>query len=100
MPRLLLRLPAKRYYGGMIAMESDRTIGLNVAANLRRILAARGMSQSALARQIDAKQSTINTICIGRSCPQVGILARIAEVLDVSIDALAATPKENLKNAS
>lgn len=81
-------------------MATDQIIGQNVAANLRRILAARGISQAALARQIDEGQSTINAICSGRHCPQMGVVVRIAEALDVSLDLLAAAPKENLKNAS
>jgi len=85
----------------MTIVATDDIIRANIKANLRRILADRGWSQLELSRRTGEKQSTINTICNGRHCPQFGVMSRIAEALDVSLDRLAASPSdEALSKAS
>lgn len=73
-------------------MTTDDEARENIAANLHRILAERNLSQSELARRTGDPVMTINGIFHGKHVAGAGILTRIAEALDVSIDRLTAKP--------
>ncbi len=77
-------------------MIDDKTAKANLAANVRRLLKARGLTQTRLAEMIDKPQSLVSRITDGRNMPGGTTLARIAEALDVSIDRLLAAPPENI----
>lgn len=74
-------------------MPLTREEGLaNIAANLTRILADRGMNQVALAKRTGIQVMTINRMVRGLHAPNAIDLAVVAEVLDVSVDRLLAPP--------
>ena len=81
-------------------MLTDDEVRENLSANLSRLLADRRMSQSELARRTGVTQANISLICLGKHVSGVGVLSRIAEALDTSIDLLIATPKKTLSQAS
>lgn len=81
-------------------MPTDDEVRFNIAANLKRILDDRGMSQSQLARMTGDTQANISHLCAARHVAGGGVLARIADALDISIDVLVAAPKKLLANAS
>lgn len=81
-------------------MATDEIVLANIAANVRRLLNARGWSQNELARKTGEKQATINRICNGRNMPSAAILSRIAEAFDVSLDRLVDEPPANATSAA
>ena len=80
-------------------MVSDDQTKNNIAENLRRILESRGLEQKFLADATGENQMTISRIVRGKNVPGAGVLARIAEALDVSIDRLVQAPPESVKNS-
>lgn len=74
-------------------MLSDHETKITIGANLRRILAERDLTQSDLARMTGDPVMTISRICRGENQPLAGVLGRIAEALDVSIDRLLSREK-------
>ena len=68
------------------AMVKDRFHKL-VGDRVWHVREEAGISQSALAREIGASQSTINNIETGQSC-SLFVLALVAEALDVTLDEL------------
>lgn len=76
-------------------MLTDEEIKLNIAANSQRLLAARDWSQKELAEAANVPQMTVSVIVRGSHMPGVGILSRIAEALDVTIDRLIASPPDH-----
>jgi transcriptional regulator with XRE-family HTH domain len=83
----------------MQTMTSDHQIRANLSANLRRILAERQMSQSDLARLTGDPVMTVNCIWHGRNTPKVGVVTRIAEALDISLDRLTGLPPKKSSRA-
>lgn len=75
--------------------QAKKIIGQNVSSILRQ----RNLSQAWLANATGEYEATIGRVCKGRNCPSSGLLARIAEALDVSIDALI-SPRKKLRSAS
>lgn len=67
---------------------SDDQAKHNIAANLRRLLAVREVSQNGLAREIDESPTRINQYCQGKKMPGAGVLSRIADFFEVTIDEL------------
>ncbi len=65
---------------------SDNQALANISGNLRRLLVARAVSQNGLAREIGESPTRINQYVQGKKMPGAGVLSRIAEFLDVSID--------------
>jgi transcriptional regulator with XRE-family HTH domain len=61
---------------------------LVVAANLRRIRAARGLTLSDLARRANVAKATLVGLEGGRGNPTVGTLAAVADELGVTLDQL------------
>lgn len=75
-------------------MITDEIVKHNIGANVTRLLEARGLSARGLSREINVAPITVSLIARGRHVPGSGILARIAEALDVSMDRLVAAPPE------
>lgn len=75
--------------------EAKALIGFNV----RRLLEQRGRTKYWLAKSISENESTVGRIANGIHCPGAGILARIAEALDVTIDELFSPKKNSAKSA-
>ena len=73
-------------------VTDDFTVRKNLAANLGRILGERQLTQTALAERTGEKQATISRLLRGLHTPGAGVLTRLAEALDVSIDRLVSTP--------
>jgi transcriptional regulator with XRE-family HTH domain len=78
-------------------MPTDEEVAKNIGENVSRLIDERGLSQSELARMTGQTQAAISLICAGKRLPGSGVLARIAEAFDVSMDRLAAAvPSRNL----
>jgi transcriptional regulator with XRE-family HTH domain len=69
----------------MQATMDDATILRYLAANLSRLLADRGLSQSALSRASGEHVMTVNNILHCRHMPGAGTLHRLAEALEASV---------------
>jgi transcriptional regulator with XRE-family HTH domain len=81
----------------MSTVISDAEAKQNLAENVRRLLESRGMTQSQLAEAAHETQATISRIVNGLQLAGGGILIRLAEAFDVSVDRLLMTPpQENL----
>ena len=80
-------------------MLTDNDAASFVAANLRRLLESRGLSMRGLARLTGDTPMRISDIASGRHVPSIGVVHRIAEALDVTIDALV-RPVAEKKNSA
>ena len=77
-------------------MIDDQQAKRNIAGNLDRLLSDRGWTQTALAKATGDDQSRISQLLRQQHMPGAGLLGRIAEAFDVSVDRLLAVPpKEN-----
>lgn len=76
-------------------MLKDSEAKSNVASNLKRLLGECGISQRELSRKTGDPIMTINDVVNGRTMPGAGILARIAEALSVSVDAILGSDKKS-----
>ena len=81
-------------------MPTDSECKANLASNLQRILSERGLTQSDLARMTGDPVMTISRIYRGQNQCLAGVLARIAEALDVSSDRLLSTPPTKFSQMS
>lgn len=72
--------------------DRDREILANIAANVRRLREDAGLSTYELAEKIDEYQPTIWRLEEAKNMPGAGLLARIAESLEVPADVLLAPP--------
>ena len=81
-----------------IVIQNEQT-RQNIAENLRRILQDRGLTQVSLASMSGDTEMTISRVCRGICTPGVGVIVRIAEALDVSIDRLAGAPPEKISKS-
>lgn len=75
-------------------MITDDEAKQNLAENVRRLLETRGMTQTQLADAAHETQATISRIVNGLQLAGGGILARLAEAFDVSVDRLLMVPPE------
>ena len=76
----------------MSTVKSNEDVAANIAANVERFLDKRGMSQRQLAHKTGDPHMTIVNAINGVHIPNSGILARIAEALGVTTDALISDP--------
>lgn len=76
----------------MSTVLTDSEIRANIAGNLRRILASRGLSQAQLAELSGESEMNISRVIRGETMAGTCIIAHIAEGLDVSIDRLVFPP--------
>ena len=67
--------------------------GSNLAANLRRLREARGLSQQQIARLAGMPRPTWASLEAGAANPTLGVLARAAAALQVSIEELIGPPR-------
>lgn len=81
-------------------MISDKDAKRNIAENVNRLLVAREWNQRDLAGATGETPMTISRICRAQTLPGIGILARIAEALDVSIDRLVGAPPKNSRQTA
>lgn len=77
-------------------MISDDDAKRYLSANLRRLLALRGWTQTELVHRTGETHATISRTVNGQNMPSATVLARIAEALDVSSDRLLAPPPEEI----
>lgn len=68
----------------MTQEEALRTVG----ANVRRLRAGAEMTQAELASEVGVSQSAISQLERGSSDFTIGVIARVAEVLDQPVDLL------------
>jgi transcriptional regulator with XRE-family HTH domain len=78
---------------------SDEMAKRVLAANIQARLATLGMSQRALARETGDALMTINGVVRGQHMPGAGLLTRIADALDTSIEGLL-TPRKRKSQKS
>lgn len=81
-------------------MLTDNEVRDNIAANVRRILHDRGWSQSELARRAGENPMIISRICRGNHVPHAGIVCRVAEALDVTVDRLVNPAPEPVRQTA
>lgn len=81
-------------------MITDDQAKALVSANITRLLAARGWKQRDLAEATGENDMTISRIVRGSNVPGVGLISRIADALNVSVDELLSRKKQNRRNAS
>ena len=67
--------------------------GANLAANVRRLREARGLSQAQMARLAGIPRPTWASLEAGGANPTLGVLARAAAALSVSIEELIGPPR-------
>ena len=67
--------------------------GANLAANVRRLREARGLSQAQMARLAGIPRPTWASLEAGAANPTLGVLARTAAALSVSIEELIGPPR-------
>ena len=72
----------------MSTVISNQEAATFLGANLARILRSRSMSIRGLAAATGEDPTQISRIARGPQVPNIAVVARIAEALDVSIDAL------------
>ena len=70
----------------------------NIAANITRLLDARGWNQQDLADATGESKMTISNIVRGNYLTNAGTVARIAEALDVTVDRLISAPPEKISS--
>lgn len=63
-----------------------------IAANVRRLLSARGLTQSDLCRLTGDNAMRVSYMIRGLTEPSASFLARVAEALGVKVDDLLADP--------
>ena len=80
----------------MSIVIDDKTAKENLAANVRRLLEARNLTQMQLADMTGQQQPLISRVVNGRNMPGGTVLARIAEALDISYDGLRVTHPEKI----
>jgi len=78
----------------------DQRTKRNIASNVARLLEDRGWTQTQLADATGENQPRISQIVHGVHMPGAGLLARIAEAFDVSIDRLVADPPEPISSGN
>lgn len=64
----------------------------NIALNVRRLMAEKGITQLALAAAIGEHQSFISRVCNGTNLPGIDVMINIAEVLETTVEILAKDP--------
>jgi transcriptional regulator with XRE-family HTH domain len=74
-----------------------RSISVGLAENIRKVRKKRGWSQSELGEIIGSHLSHINRIETGKHDPSLGVLKKIANALNVSIDFLVNGTEDDLK---
>ena len=78
-------------------MISDIQAKRRIALNVRQLLDSNQLNQSDLARRTGERRQRIQQLLAQSRQPTIGVVARIAEALDVSVDELIADPKKNNK---
>ncbi len=82
-------------------MVSDQEALQNISANIERLLEARRWTQRELALKTGESENTISRVRRGLNLPLAGLIIRIAEAFDVTIDRLCSPPPPtNSKKAS
>lgn len=69
------------------SMEDPEEIKLVIGRNLRRLRERRGLGRRALARLAGSDPYVLREIEAGESLPAIGLIWRLARVLDVSCEA-------------
>jgi transcriptional regulator with XRE-family HTH domain len=77
-------------------MISEERGLLNIAENVRRLMALRKMTQIDVARAAGVSQPFIHRILEGTSNPNAIALRNVAEALGTTSDALIDNPKEEI----
>lgn len=75
----------------------EAVLRANLAANLKRLLDQREISQNALAKAVGVTADTIGAIFHQRHTPNVAIVAAVAVVLGSTVDAMIGFPKPGRK---
>lgn len=80
----------------MSTVISDEQALRNISANIRRLLVDRGWTQLDLAERTGESSATLSRLTRGYHMPGAGLLARIAEAFDVSVDRLVNPPPKKI----
>jgi transcriptional regulator with XRE-family HTH domain len=74
---------------------SDEQAKQNIAVNVQALLDAREWNQRDLARAIDESDMRVSFLVRGVKLASAAMLARVAEALETTVDALLAYPKRS-----
>lgn len=66
--------------------KEERALNVAVGARIAELRKARGLTQVELAEALGIVQAVVSTYEVGRIRPHPGVLVRLADVLDVSVD--------------
>lgn len=77
---------------GMNEMIDNKTALFRISANIQHFMQMQGVSQADLVRKTGENSMNISRTCRGQNVPNIVLLARIAEALDVSVDQLLSEP--------
>lgn len=72
---------------------TDQQALRRIAANLRFYREEKGLSKSALARLINDYPATVERIEAQKNMPGVGLLTRLAEALEITVNDLLEDPR-------
>lgn len=79
--------------------DEDRALNSAVGGRIAELRKARGLTQVELADALGVIQAVVSTYEVGRVRPHPGMLLRLADVLDVSVDEiLGRTPRKQAKS--
>jgi len=84
----------------MSKVLTDQEMLRNLSENLAISLDAQEMSQAELARRIGENEMRVSRYVRGESMPGTGVILRIAEALDVSLEELTLPPKKRKKKSA
>lgn len=79
---------------------TDNEVKQRVASNVQSLLVRRGMSQKLLAQKTGETPTRINDVVRGNHVPSIGVITRIAEALDTTVDWLLMTETPMSQNNS
>ena len=81
-------------YNHQMIMISDIQAKRRIALNVRQLLDSNQLNQSDLARRTGERRQRIQQLLAQSRQPTIGVVARIAEALEVSVDELIADPQK------
>jgi len=97
----LVKQRTRWYIGGSLVISTARSLlvmadalATHLAANLRQLRAARGLSQQQAADSAGLPRPTWTTLESGSSNPTLTVLARAAAALQVSVEELIGPPRD------
>ena len=84
----------------MSTVLSDSEARRNISSNILRLLKERGISQAELARRAKEPAMNVSRVVKRINTPNAAMLARLAEVLEVSVDYLLGNHEKKSRHSA